>query len=105
VTEEIRAGVGEEFEVSLQATPTAGFTWEVSIPTEGADVINFLGSEWQAPVPSELGGSPSQRFRFRAIGPGRVSLLFRYRRRWENSDLKRRVMVVSIDSQPTVLQK
>jgi len=71
VTEEIRAGVGEEFEVSLQATPTAGFTWEVSIPTEGADVINFLGSEWQAPVPSELGISRSrvQRGSFAAAFP------------------------------------
>jgi predicted secreted protein len=96
MAELIRAKVGEAFEVPLQATPTAGFRWELLFPTEAADLVDFVGTHWQQMQPGLIGGSATQVFRFKAVGPGELSLVFEYRRPWEVSERKRRAVQVRI---------
>lgn len=101
MTQQVHTTVGTTFEISLPAAPTAGFKWEVSIPLEGADVIEYIGTDWETPKPPTLGGTSLQLFRFRAIALGEVPLVFRYRRRWEDTDKEVKAMVVRVGGQPT----
>jgi predicted secreted protein len=95
MTEPVCASVGETFEVSLEGIPTAGFVWEVDIPSEARRLIEALGSEWTLAA-SEVGAPASQRFRFLAMAPGELTLIFRYRRSWENTESDRRTVAVRI---------
>lgn len=94
--EQVHTSVGADFDISLPATPTAGFKWDVSVPQEGANLVEYLGMEWQTPKPRTLGGASLQRFRFRALAPGEVQLFFRYRRRWETADKDTRTVLVRV---------
>jgi predicted secreted protein len=96
MAELIETKVGEVFEIPLQATPTAGFRWELSFPTEAADLVDFVGTEWRQVQPGLIGGSAAQIFRFNAMAPGELTLVFEYRRPWEVSETKRRAVHVRI---------
>ncbi len=96
MAELVHTKVGEAFEVPLQATPTAGFRWELSFPTEAADLVDFAGTDWQQMQPGLIGGSATQVFRFNAKTPGELSLVFEYRRPWEVSERKREAVQVRI---------
>jgi predicted secreted protein len=89
----IRVPAGKTAEISLQANPAAGYTWEAELPAESAELLELLGVDWGAPShASSLAGAPSvQTFRFRAVAAGNATVLFRYRRSWESksSDEKR----------------
>jgi predicted secreted protein len=95
MSELIETKVGEVFEISLEATPTAGFRWELSFPTE-ADLVDFVGTEWRPLQPGLIGGSAAQIFRFSAMAPGELTLVFEYRRPWEVSERKRQAVRVRI---------
>jgi len=99
VTEEVRAAIGAHFDIALPAVPTAGFKWEVSIPSQAASVIDYMGMAWETPTPPPLGGASLQRFRFKAVGPGKTSLVFRYGRQWEGSDKQVKTVTVMVDSE------
>lgn len=96
MSEALHAKVGEAFDVALEAVPTAGFRWEVSIPAEGSGLLTLDGSDWE-PRTSLAGGSALQRFHFRGVAAGSVTLHFRYRRPWEGMDREQRAMTVTID--------
>jgi predicted secreted protein len=95
MTEPVRARVGEEFELSFEAMPGAGFAWQVEFPTEGVKHVDLLKSEW-VPDLKKAGGPAGQRFRFRALSPGRITLEFTYGRRWEASPAERRLIAVEV---------
>ncbi len=63
MAELIHTKVGEAFEIPLKATPTAGFRWELSPPTEAADSVDVVSTEWQQMQPRLIGGSATQVFR------------------------------------------
>lgn len=96
--EEVRAAVGVPFDVALPAVPTGGFKWQVSIPPQAASVIRYMGMAWETPTPPALGGTSLQRFRFKAVGPGTTSLVFRYGRQWEGSDQQVKTVSVVVES-------
>jgi predicted secreted protein len=96
MAEPIYTKVGEAFEIPLQATPTAGFRWELSFATDAADLVDFIGTEWQQMQPRLIGGSATQVFRFNAVAPGELTLVFQYRRPWEASERKRQAVHVRI---------
>ncbi|HEY3069940.1 MAG TPA: protease inhibitor I42 family protein [Gaiellaceae bacterium] len=78
----IEVGVGDTFDVPLEAVPTSGFRWELSTPEDAHGVVALLKDEWEG-ASGSVGGPAVQRFRFRASGPGEVTLTFRYARPWE----------------------
>ena len=95
MTEPVSASVGETFEVSLKGIPTAGFAWEVDIPSEARRLIEALGSEWTLAA-TEVGAPATQRFRFLALAPGELTLIFRYGRSWETIESDRRAVAIRI---------
>jgi len=98
VTEEVHVAVGAPFDIALPAVPTAGFKWQLSIPPQAEGVINYMGMAWETPTPPAPGGTSLQRFRFKAVGPGKTSLVFRYGRQWEGSDHPVKTVSVTVDS-------
>jgi inhibitor of cysteine peptidase len=71
----IEATSGEDIVIELAADPTTGYSWT---PTVGADptIAVQMGSDY-------AGGH--QRFTFRAVGRGKTTLRFDYRRAWESA--------------------
>jgi predicted secreted protein len=95
MSELVETTVGEVFEIPLEATPTAGFRWELSFATE-AGLVDFVGTEWHPVQPGLIGGSAAQIFRFNAVAPGELTLVFEYRRPWEVSERKGQAVHVRI---------
>jgi predicted secreted protein len=93
----ISVSLGQEFEIVLEAVPTAGFSWELVHPSEKAGVVKELGCDWKSDS-SVAGGSAQQHFRFRAITEGEANLFFRYRRPWEHTAREERPFVVRVVS-------
>lgn len=82
MNQDIRVKVGETFEISLEGTAGTGFRWEIALPPEVTKLIELVEETREATtVP---GGRTHQRFRCRALAPGKLSLAFRYRRSWES---------------------
>jgi len=95
---EIRAFVGERFEVVLESVPGSGFRWEAIVP-EGTGIV-LAGEELEHGDPALVGGPASQRFRFDAVEPGEVEVRFVYRRPWEaEPPLEERTFTVTVEPQ------
>jgi predicted secreted protein len=78
---------GQSFDVELGSGPSAGYTWELPSLPEG---LVLLGSDFVPGPSSEPGDGGVQVFHLRADRPGRFSLSFARRRRWESEPLETR---------------
>ncbi|MEO1065174.1 MAG: protease inhibitor I42 family protein [Actinomycetota bacterium] len=91
----VEASIGDVVEISLEANPTTGFSWELSGPPESA-IVRFLGGDYEsrgeaaevdedadgdAPAPV-LGGGGVQRLRFQVVGAGATTVQLRYVQPW-----------------------
>jgi predicted secreted protein len=97
----IEANVCDEFSVVLESNQTTGFGWDISRPLD-EKVAMFVGSEYIA----ERGGLPGSGGRevwtFRACGPGKTTIAFKYVRPWEKDvppvkDVEFKVLVKASD--------
>jgi predicted secreted protein len=92
----IETRVGESFEVALEGQPTAGYRWRAVLPPGARARLEPIGQTTEARG-SQLGAPAIQRFRFRALEPGTVTLDFHYGRHWETEpDPDRRRFLVRI---------
>lgn len=80
--QEISTMVGEEFEVALPETRTAGYQWFIT--ENGTPILERLSEETIATA-GAVGGSGDQIWRFRAASPGVTRLAFEYLRPWEKA--------------------
>jgi predicted secreted protein len=87
---------GSTFQVELLALPSAGYRWELVLGADSAALVGLLASEWQRPPGEMLGGPAKQVFRFKALVPGELDLVFCYRRPWQTGDELRHVVRVRI---------
>lgn len=91
----VEASIGDVVEISLDANPTTGFSWELSRPPEGA-IVRFLGGDYEssgdtaaveddedgdAPARA-VGGGGIQRLRFQVVGAGATTVQLRYVQPW-----------------------
>lgn len=93
----VEATVGDVIEISLEANPIAGFSWELAGPPETA-IIRFLGGDYEsrgetpavddeedadgeAAAPS-VGSGGTQRLRFQVVGAGATTVDLRYVQPW-----------------------
>ncbi len=91
----VEASIGDVVEISLEANPTTGFSWELSGPPETA-IVRFLGGDYESrgestevdedaegdtPAPV-VGGGGVQRLRFQVVGAGATTVQLRYVQPW-----------------------
>lgn len=71
-----QVAAGSDFEVALEAKPTAGFRWKAVV--DAPSLVDRVGEEWEPG--QQVGGTAVQRFRFHAHGRGRARVTFEYAR-------------------------
>jgi inhibitor of cysteine peptidase len=78
---EVSLDVGDQLEVSLEANPTTGYSWELGPLPEG---LQLVSSEFEEPGGSLVGAPGMQQFVFEAVGAGSGILRFEYVRVFED---------------------
>jgi len=91
--QEISAKVGEDFEVALPETRTAGYHWVI---TKNGEPILELLSEETIPKAGAIGGSGHHIWRFRAVSTGEARLTFEYSRPWEKTAKPARTFTLKV---------
>ena len=91
--QEIVTQRGEEFEISLSETRTAGYHWVVT--GRGEPELELL-SETTTSNAGAVGGSGHHLWRFRAASPGEAKLRFEYSRPWEKSAKPARTFTLKV---------
>ncbi len=72
---DVSLDVGDQLEVSLEANPTTGYSWELGLLPEGLELVS---SEFEEPGGSLVGAPGMQLFVFDAVGAGTGTLRFEY---------------------------
>jgi predicted secreted protein len=96
VKDVVRAQVGSQFEICLEAAATAGYKWDIEMPPEAAGTIRLLGVEWKGKAGPSMGGKTDQCFHFHAEAAGEIPLQFTYRRSWQPSSKDGKIIVVDV---------
>jgi predicted secreted protein len=75
--------VGTQLVVTLDESPTTGYTWA---PPKGSDALPLIGDDFTLAAPGGVGGGGQRRLRFnlRQAGEHRIELLLM--RPWEGPD-------------------
>lgn len=72
---EVSLGVGDQLDVSLEANPTTGYSWELGPLPDGLELVS---SEFEEPGGSLVGAPGMQLFVFDVVGAGSGILRFEY---------------------------
>jgi inhibitor of cysteine peptidase len=72
---EVSLDVGDQLDVSLEANPTTGYSWELGPLPEG---LQLVSSEFEEPGGSLVGAPGMQLFTFDVVGAGSGILRFEY---------------------------
>lgn len=80
----IVVNLNQEFEISLQCVPTAGYQWDYEPLPEG---IKFMKSDTLSEN-KNIGGTAIQIFKFRAEKTGQYHLIFLLKRAWEKEAIE-----------------
>lgn len=90
---QIEAKVGNNFEISLPETRTAGYRW---VMKDRAEPACHLLEDVAQPNTSGVGGTGHHLWRFRAAAPGTGKIEFHYLRAWEDSEKPARTFVLTV---------
>jgi len=89
---EVEVTAGEELDLALPETPTAGYRWRLK---SGGDCeCSLLGSSFAGT--EKLGGAGTHFWRFRAPASGTCSIVLEYRRSWETSSEPARTFTLKV---------
>jgi predicted secreted protein len=89
---EIVVEAGETFEIVLEGNFTTGYRWELQ---QGLDGVSLISDEMRAGGDAP-GSAGTQHFKLAVESDGRYSLVFAYRRPWEDSNLDERRIDVQV---------
>lgn len=89
---EVELSAGDEFEVSLPETPTAGYRWTFR---SGESACSLLSESSQS-AKGKVGGSGTHSWRFRAPATGACSILMEYKPSWEAGSQPERTFTLKI---------
>ena len=78
----VRLELGQLLEVRLPMQAGTGYSWAASSDTGTLEFIDQTTLHPWGGAPA-VGGSQTQMFIYRAVGPGEATLRFAYRRPWE----------------------
>jgi inhibitor of cysteine peptidase len=93
---EVELSPGEEFDLLLPETPTAGYRWRLK--TGPGTECPLLESSHFAT--GKTGGTGTQAWRFRAPASGTCSIMLEYRRSWETSSEPARTFTLKVRVRP-----
>jgi predicted secreted protein len=79
MSKSIDTRVGDQFEVTLQGMPGAGYEWQLQSDTDGVELV----SQQRTPSTATMGGPLEQRFVLKPKKPGDYVLQFGLKRAWE----------------------
>ena len=85
---EAKVRVGEEFEILLGETRTAGYKWAIE---KGGEPVCTLVSESAEAAGGPPGKAGSHLLRFRAVQEGTTTILLQHKRSWESGSEPGRV--------------
>jgi len=94
---EVELSAGDQFELSLRETRTAGYRW--TFKSSGEPSCILLGESSQ-PVSARAGGTGTHLWRFRAVAPGNCLLALEYKRSWESSSEPARIFGMKVRVRP-----
>jgi predicted secreted protein len=77
----ITVGLGQEFKIALESTPSTGFQWLIARPLD-ENLLKLLGSEYKRGRPG-LGAPGHDVLSFRALAEGKTQISLKYGRLWE----------------------
>ena len=81
----IQVSRGEEFTISLESVPSAGYTWEAKYDEEALELTK---PKETARVTEAIGGGVEELFTFRAKRRGSAQATMTYKRAWERTPEK-----------------
>ena len=96
---EVELCVGDEFELSLAETRTAGYRWVLK--SQGEPACTLLNESSQ-PATGKVGGSGMHSWRFRGVTSGTGSLALEYARSWETTSGPERTFAMKVRVRPCV---
>ena len=89
---EVELSAGEEFDVSLPETPTAGYRWFLKSAV-GAECAPLESSH---AATGKIGGAGTHLWHFRAPASGTCSIVLEYRRSWESGTEPTRTFTLKV---------
>jgi len=89
----IEARLNKPFTISLNALPTAGYTWTVNYDSH---LLKLEREEFKNSQTDAVGSGGKQIFTFMPISPGKAEVLALYKRSWENEVQDERNFVIII---------
>lgn len=78
----IRVEPGDLFDVVLESNATTGYSWRLARPLDAVS-LQLVESRYEAPDSGLVGAAGRERWRFRALAPGRTEIALEYVRPWE----------------------
>jgi inhibitor of cysteine peptidase len=93
---EVSLDVGDQLDVSLEANPTTGYSWELGPLPEG---LQLVSSEFEEPGGSLVGAPGTQLFTFDVVSAGSGILRFEYVRVFDDPVIAEQIVeyVLTID--------
>lgn len=92
----IKAKEGEKFSIELPSNRSTGFSWHY-IPS-GKSLVDSVHVSYTMPQKNAVGGQGIEIWEFMAKEKGQESLLFEYKRGWENvAPAKTKTIRIQID--------
>jgi predicted secreted protein len=76
--------INQQFAIDLEAMSGAGYMWELTLHPAEIDLLN----QEVVSISKEIGGPSTQRFTLVARQPGKYSLRFELKRKWEQKSVK-----------------
>jgi inhibitor of cysteine peptidase len=92
---EIKANLGKEFAISLEANPTTGYAWEAKFDD------NFLKLKkeiFKSFSPGTIGKGGKEEFIFLPIKTGKTVVKMIYKRPWEKKAVNRKEFLIIINN-------
>lgn len=79
----IKAKVGQEFMLKLDANRTTGYQWQLARPLD-KEVLTLVSTDYWIPkTPGMVGAGGKSVWKFKAIGKGKALIYLKYVRPWE----------------------
>ena len=84
IPDTVKVTKGSMFEISLEANPTTGYTWQVYFEDE--EVLEFAGSDHEVDNPDVDGSGGVTTLIFKALEKGETRVTLEYAQNWEGGD-------------------